>query len=58
TLKKKEMWVGAYTKEILHFGSTATQRVEGAHATIKDILKASSSLYYAMTKIDAYLRHQ
>ncbi|KAL1927219.1 hypothetical protein VTP01DRAFT_5182 [Rhizomucor pusillus] len=33
--------IGAYTSWLLHFGTTLTNRVEGAHAAIKDNLTSS-----------------
>lgn len=49
-LKKQEKRVGAYTKELLHFGTITTQRVEGAHAVIKNTLNSSGSLGNALAR--------
>lgn len=57
-LKKQEKRVGAYTKELLHFGTITTQRVEGAHAVIKDTLNSSGSLNNALARTNTCIRHQ
>lgn len=57
-LKKQKKRVGAYTKELLHFGTITTQRVEGAHAVIKNTLNSSGSLGNALARNNTCIRHQ
>ncbi|KAG0170924.1 hypothetical protein DFQ30_001767 [Apophysomyces sp. BC1015] len=44
--------------ELVHFGATTTQRVEGAHDVIKDALKSSGSLRNAIQTIDTCIRYE
>lgn len=39
----KEKFVQAWTKNVRHFNTTATSRVEGMHATVKRFIKVSNS---------------
>jgi hypothetical protein len=53
------MIVAAWTNHVLHFGNTATSRVERAHLVVKEAIhKSSGGLDKVLGHITAILRHQ
>lgn len=51
----KTRWVGMYVNKLAHMGSRSTNRVEGAHATLKSILRnAGGNLCTAFKSIDKW----
>jgi hypothetical protein len=56
-MKLKHKWVGVYVHKIAHFGNCTTNRVEGAHATLKTILSnANGNLDKAFGEINRWFR--
>ena len=56
-LKVREKWVRTDIAHVNHFGNNSTNRVEGAHAILKNSIQSSSgSLYSVFEQIDEYYR--
>ncbi|XP_076937851.1 uncharacterized protein LOC143605728 [Bidens hawaiensis] len=58
-VKYKEMFVSAWTNQVLHFGNSTTNRVESAHALLKKhLLTAKSTLEKFVGVIDQIVKLQ
>ena len=56
-LKVREKWVGRDIACIKHFGNNSTNRVEGAHANLKNSIQSSSgNLFSVFEQIDEHYR--
>lgn len=55
----KEFFVVAWTKRVMHFGCTTTQRVESAHGSLKKLLGASNlNLSLVWKQMDIMIKSQ
>lgn len=58
-LKYKEKFVSYWTNQYLHFGNSATSRVEGGHGLLKKFIdKSSYDLLSFFQHLNLYLKHQ
>lgn len=57
-LADAKMWVGIHTCQLLHFGATTTQRVEGSHASIKNVLEGKQNIEEVIDRIDMMYRRK
>ena len=56
-LKIREKWVGRDIAYIKHFGNNSTNRVEGAHANLKNPIQSSrGNLLSVFEQIDEHYR--